>query len=151
MEVIDIALARLSDARKISLLSALLIEYGLPTTRYTEQRVIKAIRSDAKNVVVARRGNTVIGFGIMTYDEEWANLDLLAVLPKYQGSGLAQEIVHWLEQVALNAGIFTIEVQARAGNLRGIRFYEKLGYHFKNSVAKVYADEAQVRLVKRFN
>ena len=148
MEVTEISLAKYTDAREISFLSKNLIEYELPTTKYTEKRVKDAIRHESKNVVVMKQGENLIGFGIMTYHDNSANLDLLAVLPAYQGAGLAQEIVVWLEKVALNAGIFNIEVQARERNQKGIKFYQKLGYKVISKVPRVYGVETQVRMAK---
>ncbi len=149
MEVTEISLAKYSDARDISLISKKLIEYGLSTTRYSEKRVKEAIKHESKNVVISKRGDTLVGFGIMTYYENSANLDLLAVIPEYQGTGLAQELVSWLEKVALNAGIFEIEVQAREINQQGIKFYQKLGYKVIKIIPRVYDMETQVKMTKR--
>jgi ribosomal-protein-alanine N-acetyltransferase len=148
MEVTRIFLAKYSDAKEISLLSRKLIEFELPTTRYTEYKVKDAIRHDSKNVVVAKNGERLTGMGIMTYLDDSANLDLLAVVPEHQGTGLAKDIVSWLENVALNAGIFKIQVQARARNHKGIQFYEKLGYEIFKNVPRVYGVETQVRMAK---
>jgi ribosomal-protein-alanine N-acetyltransferase len=149
MEVTQISLAKYSDAKEISLLSRKLIEFDLPTTRYTEYKVKDAIKHDSKNVVVAKNGEHLTGMGIMTYLNDSANLDLLAVVPEHQGTGLAQEIVSWLETVALNAGIFKIQVQARARNHKGIKFYEKLGYEIVKKVPRFYGVETQVRMAKK--
>lgn len=149
MEVTEISLAKYTDARAISLLSKKLIEYELPTTKYTEKRVKDAIRHESKNVAVIKQGGKLMGFGIMTYHDDSANLDLLAVLPEYQGSGLAQEVVAWLEKVALNSGLFNIEVQARERNQKGIKFYQKLGYKVIKKVPRVYGVETQVRMAKK--
>ena len=149
MEITEISLAKYSDAKEISLLSKMLIEYELPTTKYTENRIKQAIRHDSKNVAVTKRGKAIVGFGIMTYYDKSANLDLLAVIPEYQGTGIAQEIVSWFEAVAINAGIMSIEVQARAGNIKGIKFYQKLGYKVINKVPRVYGSETQIRMARK--
>lgn len=148
MEVTDISLAKLADAREISMLSKKLIEYELPSTRYTEGKVKDAIRDAAKNVVVSKLGEKIIGFGIMSYYEDCANLDLLAVIPEFQGAGLAQELVSWLEAVALTAGAFRVSVQARERNHRAIKFYQRLGYQITKKVPRVYGSETQIRLTK---
>ena len=64
----------------------------------------------------------------MTYHEEQANLDLLAVKIRYRYRGIGRQLVQWLEKVALTAGIFTIYVQVREINTGAIKFYKKLGY-----------------------
>lgn len=149
MELTQISLASYTDAAQISRMSRDLIEYGLSGTRYTERAVRNAIYHEAKNVAVSKQGSTVRGFGIMTYHDYSANLDLLAVLPAYQGSGLADDIVAWLESVAQNAGISQIGVQARARNKRAIGFYQRQGYGVVKRTLRVYGPEAQISMVKR--
>ena len=100
-------------------------------------------------MAVTKKGEGIVGFGIMTYYDTLANLDLMAVIPEYQGTGIAQQIVSWFEAVAITAGIINIEVQARAGNKKGIKFYQKLGYKIVNKVPRVYASETQIRMAKK--
>lgn len=134
---LSIGLARHSDAVDISQLSREYIEYGLPQ-RYTPRRILKSIETDNKNVVVARIHNTFAGFGIMTYYDDTANLDLLAVKRRFQRSGMGTDILHWLEKVALTAGIYEVYVQVRKINRGAIRFYEALGFEIYDEKAGYY-------------
>lgn len=122
-----IEFASLADAQVIAELSRKYIEYDLDWG-YTPEKITRLIRHEAKNVVVARENRQLVGFGIMTYREEQANLDLLAVKLRYRYQGIGRQIVQWLEQVALTAGIATVYVQVRQLNSGAIKFYEKLGY-----------------------
>lgn len=122
-----IEFASLADAVEIGELSRRYIEYDLGWD-YTPEKISRLIRHEAKNVVVAREGQQLAGFGIMTYREEQANLDLLAVKLRYRYQGIGSQLVAWLEKVALTAGIFTIHVQVRQVNSGAIKFYRKLGY-----------------------
>ena len=134
---LSIGLARHSDAVDISRLSREYIEYGLPQ-RYTPRRILKAIETDNKNVVVARVHNVFAGFGIMTYYDDTANLDLLAVKQRYQRRGMGSDIIHWLEKVALTAGIYDVYVQVRKVNRGAIRFYEALEFEIYDEKAGYY-------------
>ena len=122
-----IEFASLADVVEIGELSRKYIEYDLGW-HYTPETVTRLIQNKSKNVVVAREDNQLVGFGIMTYHEEQANLDLLAVKIRYRYRGIGRQLVQWLEKVALTAGIFTIYVQVREINTGAIKFYKKLGY-----------------------
>ena len=123
-----IEFASAADADEIGHLSKKYIEHDLGW-HYTPQRIRKLIRSRTKNVVLARSGDKLAGFGIMTYMEESANLDLLAVKIEFRRQGIGRSIVAWLEEVADNAGIIYLYVQVRKMNNDAIQFYQQFGYH----------------------
>ncbi len=129
--------AKVSDVTEIGNLSKKYIEHDLGW-RYTPEKLKSVIRNKTKNIVVARKGNKLVGFGIMTYHEEQANLDLLAVKMIYRRRGIGKKIVKWLEEVALTAGIFNIFVQARKINDDAIKFYKKLGYEIIDEKSGYY-------------
>ena len=133
----EIEFASTGDAREIADLSRNSIEQGL-SWRYTAAEISKAIACRTKNVVVARRGKRLAGFGIMNYGEEHANLDLLAVKWRYRRNGIGTKIVRWLEDVANTAGIFHHYVQVRKTNTGALRFYAQLGYEVIDIVPKFY-------------
>ncbi|MCZ6803212.1 MAG: GNAT family N-acetyltransferase [Proteobacteria bacterium] len=132
-----IEFAKVSDVTEIGNLSRKYIEHDLGW-KYTPEKLIKIIKNRSKNVVVTRKGNKLAGFGIMTYHEEQANLDLLAVKMIYRRRGIGKQIVKWLEEVALNAGIFNIFVQARKINNGAIKFYNKLGFEIIDEKSGYY-------------
>ncbi len=129
--------AKVSDVTEIGDLSRKYIEHDLGW-KYTPEKLKRIIENRTINVVVARKGNKLVGFGIMTYHEEHANLDLLAVKIIYRRRGIGKQIVKWLEEVALTAGIFNIFVQARKINNDAIKFYKKLGYEIIDEKSGYY-------------
>ncbi|MEW8691784.1 MAG: GNAT family N-acetyltransferase, partial [Candidatus Thiodiazotropha endolucinida] len=133
----QIEFASLSDAVEIGVLSKNEIEYGLGW-RYTPKKITELIRHRSKNVVVARSGPTLVGFGIMTYYEHQANLDLLAVKRNYRRMKIGSDIVRWLEKVALTSGAFNVFVQVREQNKGAIQFYEALGYSVIETDTRYY-------------
>ncbi len=129
--------AKVSDVTEIGNLSRKYIEHDLGW-KYTPEKLKQLIKNRSKNVVVARKGNKLVGFGIMTYYEEQANLDLLAVKMIYRNRGIGKQIVKWLEEVALTAGIFNIFVQTRKINNGAIKFYKKLGFEIIDEKSGYY-------------
>jgi len=132
-----VQLATYKDALEIALLSKTEIEHGLGW-RWTEEKVKGSIRDKATNVVVAREAGTLVGFGIMQYRNDNANLDLMAVKLEYRRRGVGTKIVKWLEEVAKTAGVFKVYVQARDQNEEAQIFYSSLGYYVLDKVAGYY-------------
>ena len=132
-----IEFAKVSDVAEIGNLSRKYIEHDLGW-KYIPEKLKKLIKHRSKNVVVARKGNKLVGFGIMTYHEEQANLDLLAVKLICRRRGNGRQIVKWLEEVALTGGIFNIFVQVRKINNGAINFYRKLGYEIIDEKSGYY-------------
>jgi len=133
----NIEFATVSDAAEISELSRKYIEHGL-RKRYTPYYIRLLIRNASKNVIVARDNRILVGFGIMTYSVDSANLDLLAVKKLYRHTGVGTQALQWLEKVAITAGIMHIFVQVRKTNIGAIRFYKKLGFQVVDEAAGYY-------------
>ncbi|MGD2141323.1 MAG: GNAT family N-acetyltransferase [Burkholderiales bacterium] len=103
------------------------IEYGLPWGwRY--KRVARAINDAETNVAVIGTPGALIAFGIMSYPEDEAHLQLLAVRAANQKRGVGSALLAWLETVARTAGAQRIRVEARADNLAARNFYSTHGY-----------------------
>jgi len=135
--VTKIDFATIQDVDEIAVLSKKTIEYDLGW-KYNPDYVRQLVKDREKNVVVARKGNALAGFGIMSYGLEAANLDLLGVKAQYRRRGIGKKVVIWLEEVALNAGIFEVGVQARWLNSGARKFYLKLGYELIKEVPYHY-------------
>lgn len=133
----EVRLARFSDAPSIAVLSRDEIEFGLGWS-WTSSRVRKAIRDRDTNVVVTKDRKILAGFGIMRYEEDNANLSLLAVNKYYRRRGVGTQIIEWLEHVAIIGGIFDISVQLRARNVAASAFYSSLGFEILDRVPALY-------------
>jgi ribosomal protein S18 acetylase RimI-like enzyme len=123
----DIQLARRRDAAPLASISRRLIEAGLEPS-WTLDRIERHIRHEDSVVAVARLRNQLAGFAIMQYGDTTAHLNLLAVEPTFRRLGVGRLLVQWLEQSAVVAGTFTVNLELRADNLVASRFYEALGY-----------------------
>jgi ribosomal protein S18 acetylase RimI-like enzyme len=124
---IDFQLARLVDANAIAVMSRDLIETGLGW-RWTPARVAWQIRCPATTVLVARAGCSIAGFAIMHFGQETAHLNLFAVAKSHQRRGLGTQLLRWLEESALVAGIATVQLEVRTSNRAGQAFYKSSGY-----------------------
>src|SRR5918992_6123509 len=124
---LSLRLARPADATTIANLSRDLIEYGLQW-RWTPMRVAASIRAAEVNVLVACIRENIAGFAIMRYGDDDAHLDLLAVTPPYRRSGIGRQLLEWLEECAVVAGIFNVDLEVRAGNEEAQLFYSRMGY-----------------------
>ncbi len=133
----QIEFARFSDVAEVSQISRDEVENGLGWD-YTPRKLSQLIKSKSKNVVVARIDGQLIGFGIMTYRKDQANLDLLAVKVSFRRRNIGTQIVLWLERVAVTSGMFNIFVQVREKNLGALIFYENLGFQKLDEIAGFY-------------
>ena len=139
-------LARVKDAPAIARLSRDLIEYGL-RWRWTPARVSASIHASNVNVLVGCVGEKIVGFAIMRYGDDDAHLDLLAVNPAFQRTGIGCALIRWLEKCAVVAGIFNVELEVRANNDGALRFYENMGYRALRRLEGYYqGQEAAVRM-----
>jgi ribosomal protein S18 acetylase RimI-like enzyme len=125
---IVVRLATRADAAAIAGLSRDEIERGLPWS-WTENRVLAAIRNPDTNVVVVGETEAIRAFGIMAYRDETAHLILFGVSPAHRRQGLGTHVLHWLERVAVDAGIRRITVECRRDNAVARNFYAEQGYH----------------------
>ena len=125
---LSLRLARLAEADSIANLSRDLIEYGL-NWRWTPGRVAASIGAANVNVLVASVQEEIAGFAIMRYGDDDAHLDLLAVATPYRRNGVGRQLLQWLEECAVVAGIFNVDLEVRAGNVEAQLFYTRMGYH----------------------
>ncbi len=108
----------------------------------------RAVRADAAVAAAGSRATPshyrdgdVLGFGIMTYGLETAHLMLLAVLPRARRRNIASNLLDWLEETAITAGVSRIELEVRAGNTGARSFYRERGYHERDYLAGYYSGQ----------
>lgn len=100
-------------------------------------------------VLTARHADTPVGFGVMRFADDVAHLNLLAVDPVHQRRGVARKIMLWLEETALTAGTFIIELELRAINESALAFYLALGYRELGRIAGYYQGVEQAIRMSR--
>ncbi len=152
---IELGLARVSEAPLIARMSRDYIEHGLNWRWQTPQ--IRNLIQDSESVALCARtqplrqgdptaakpyrDGDVLGFGIMTYGLETAHLMLLAILPRARRRNIASNLLDWLEETAITAGVSRIELEVRAGNTGARAFYRERGYHERDYLAGYYGGQ----------
>lgn len=126
MDVV-VRLATAADAQHIANMSGRLIEYGLPRS-WLAPRIVRHVHRRDDLVIKAVSANTIIGFAIMSFADEAAHLNLLAVEPRCRRRAVGRRLLTWLEETAVCAGTFFVSLEVRAENHGARRFYRALGY-----------------------
>jgi ribosomal-protein-alanine N-acetyltransferase len=150
-EISLLGVARSTDAREIAEMSRDLIEHGL-TWSWTPARVQHFISGSDSTVIVARRERRIAAFAIMHCGDEVAHLNLLAVAIVHRRHGIGSQLMNWLVETAVTAGVFRINLELRTHNEAARVFYESLGFEKLGVVAGYYQGrEAALRMSRRLN
>jgi len=124
---ITLQLAGRNDAEAIASMSRDLIEAGLGW-EYRAERIRQLMNEPETATLVARDGDRVIGFAIMSFADSHAHLVLMAVRPAAQRRGVARRMTRWLIESALIAGIASIHLELREQNNAAHAFYRAVGF-----------------------
>ena len=137
--------AHRSEAGIIARMSRLHVEHGL-RWRWRPARVKRSIDDVETMVLVATVDGQIAGFAIMRFGDLDAHLHLLAIDPYFRRSGIATELVDWLEASCRTAGMRQVRLEVRLKNHPAHRFYERLGYEMVGRIPDYY-DQAETALV----
>ena len=129
MPRLTLRLAKLPDAYPIALMSRVLIEAGLNGWSWDPERVARSIQARDTIALVATVQKPLVGFAIMNFGDTQAHLSLLAVSQSHQRCGIGTQMMKWLEESALVAGIATVNLELRANNHAARDFYRAMGFH----------------------
>jgi ribosomal-protein-alanine N-acetyltransferase len=141
--------AKIGDAPAIATMSRTLIEPGLPW-RWTPRRVAAHMKERENLVVTAKEGSELVGFAMAQFDSESVHLTLIGVAADRKRNGIGKQLIAWVEESAIVAGLFRINLEVRASNQTARRFYAALGYREIGSVTGYYSGiEDAVRLTKK--
>ena len=137
----ELRLARPADARLLARMSRDYIEHGLHW-RWREAALRKKIAAADTVVLVAELEvggvRFVGGFAVMDFGLDKAQLVLLAVHPNLRRRKIGGQLLRWLHKSARVAGCAHIELQVRADNFTGRRFYQKQGYQEETLIPGYY-------------
>jgi len=127
MNTCNYRLAKSVEAERIADISRSLIEVGLKPT-WPARRVLWHMRDRDSIVLTAAADTGLQGFAIMQFGDTTAHLNLLAVLPNRQRRGIGRQLLNWLEDTAVTAGTFIIDLELRASNSAARDFYTACEY-----------------------
>ncbi len=77
-------------------------------------------------------------------------LELLAILPEFQGAGIGSAILGWFEQEAMRLGARNLFVCASSFNARALRFYARHGFQPAATLRGLVADGYNEILLRKF-
>ncbi|MBU3917054.1 GNAT family N-acetyltransferase [bacterium] len=147
---VDFNLGRLTDAERIGSLSQELIEGGLWGWSWNPYQVAKRIQNPNAFVLTVWAKGQMVAFAIMKYGKKVANLELLAVIPEYQRSGIGQCLVRYLEHSAFIFGISIVFLEVRVSNTGARSFYQSLGFKDLDFLPRYYSgSETAIRMSHR--
>lgn len=110
----------------------------MPSSALVE--TIATIKQEFENGVIvfgAALHEQLVGVVKVTRYEDHLYFSRLAVLPEFQGKGIASSLVRFIEQLAAREHIPTVRCKVRKSEVDNIRLYEKLGYSIsKEEVTK---------------
>lgn len=136
------------DAPRIAQMSRELVETGLGWN-YRAATVTRLIDDPQTVTLVARESASLVGFAIMSFGDDRAHLVLLAVRQQDQRRGVARAMLRWLDESALAAGIASIHVELRAGNVAAVALYRACGFSETARIAGYYRGvETAIRMIR---
>lgn len=124
---ITLQIAGRADAQTIAAMSRDLVEDGLGW-EYRPERIRAMIADRDMVTLVARDGDRLMGFAIMSFGDQHAHLVLMAVRPAGQRRGIARRMTDWLLATAATAGVASVHLELRAQNKDAHAFYRALGF-----------------------
>jgi ribosomal protein S18 acetylase RimI-like enzyme len=140
--------ARMGEAARIAGMSRALIEPGLPWS-WTPRRVAAHMRQRDNMVVTARTDKDLVGFAMAHFGDDSVHVTLLAVAESAQRQGVGRQLLDWIEESAVTAGVFMVELELRAGNSGAKQFYTALGYRETLRVPRYYSGiEDAIRMAR---
>lgn len=140
--------ARMGEAALIAAMSRRLVEPGLPWS-WTPRRVAQHMRQRETLVLTARAEGGLAGFAMAHFGDDRVHLVLLAVSEAVRRQGIGRQLLAWIEDSAMTAGLFEVTLELRAGNEGARRFYAALGYRETGRLPRYYSGiEDAIRMAR---
>lgn len=86
---------------------------------------------------------------VMLTPDGAAHLTTIGIAPEHRRLGLAERLLHHLENVLKHKRVSTIVLEVRVSNISAQKLYEKNGYYMVQRVAKYYNDGEDGYLMMR--
>lgn len=142
---ITIRRATITDLTAICDLSQLLFDYerqftdefNMDWSHATEGKefFIKRLKSRKSFILLAQDENKLVGYILITLEKfAWraynpiADVVNLSVTPLYRGKGIGTKLFQQAKKLVIKRGAKRMSVSALTGNIRTLKFYERLGF-----------------------
>ena len=104
------------------------IEAACFSTPFKEKDFLDILSSEISNVLVAKRGNFVVGFVSFTMIIDELQIINVAVDPSLQRMGIGNLLMSELIKYGSKKGALKYFLEVRESNVNAIRLYEKHGF-----------------------
>lgn len=94
--------------------------------------------ADPELFLIARLGRRIAGYSIVRIDWRGAELDSIAVDPRYRGRGVAQALLKGTIARLRTQGAGTLRLMVSTENEPALRFYRRLGFLRVRRVKRYY-------------
>lgn len=123
---------------------------GNPSKDKLKERLIECIKDKNKFYYVIIKQKTIVGMFIYTVDKtkEVVKVDHISIDKKMYGTGLSNMLMELAEEEANKNRISTLELVVHKDNVRGIKFYEKIGYKQVKAVRHILIYRKEIELKK---
>lgn len=124
---------------------------GNPSKGQLKERIEECVNNDNKVYLVVIKDEKIVGMFIYRIDsfKKIVHIDHISIAKEMYGTGLSNQLMEIAEQVAVEKNFETLELIAHKDNIRGIKFYEKIGYKFIKQVRHVQTYRKSIKLNKK--
>jgi N-acetylglutamate synthase len=106
----------------------------MPNGRDSRDAIGKQISCPCSVILVSEHEGRIIGVVLGTHDFRKGWINRLAVLPEYQGQGVAKSLIKHVEQDFIKTGIKIFSATIFADNSVSLHTAEKMGYILHENV-----------------
>lgn len=105
---------------------------GNPSEKELKERLIECINNNDISYYIVIKQNKVVGMFVYEVDKSEGIVHILhiSISKEMYGIGLSNKLMEMAEIQAKKYKINTLELVVHKDNIRGIKFYEKIGYKF---------------------
>lgn len=101
----------------------------IPSSALAETaETIKENVASGTEIFAAYKSDTLVGIMKVTKQLQSLYFSRLSVLPSYQNQGIATALINYLNTLAAERNVSTIQCKVRKSEQDNIRLYKKLGY-----------------------
>ncbi|MBN9415085.1 MAG: GNAT family N-acetyltransferase [Candidatus Eremiobacteraeota bacterium] len=108
---------------------------------WSREHLSRALSDTGQEFRLAVDGELLVGYLWLDWtacERGTVELDGLVVAPAYRRRKVAERLLHWAVERALQAGWPRLQLKVRADNLPALKLYSKFGFHKAEELPGVY-------------
>lgn len=95
--------------------------------------LVNSIKGEMDDAVIGYyMGNRLAGFVSYRMGQSNLTIGLLAVFPEFQGKSVSQKLLNYVDYIALEKNIKSIQIATQGKNIHALNAYIKNGYHISS-------------------